>query len=45
MKEGIAAEYAYLENELGQRGLEWKPIGQYLLPSSNKYFDAEPPSR
>ena len=39
MKEGIAAEYAYLEKELGQRGVTWKPLGQYLLPDSGKYYD------
>ncbi|MFZ4741141.1 MAG: hypothetical protein ACOYLE_08240 [Bacteroidales bacterium] len=39
MKEGIAAEYAYLEKELGQRGIAWKPMGQYLLPNSRKYYD------
>lgn len=38
-KEGIAAEYAYLEKKLGQRGVDWKPLGQYLLPNSSKYYD------
>lgn len=39
MKEGIAAEYAYLEKELGQRGVDWQPLGQYLIPNSSKYYD------
>jgi len=39
MKEGIAAEYAYLEKALGQRGAGWKPLRQYLLPISNRYYD------
>ncbi len=39
MTEGIASEYAYLVKELGQRGINWKPIGQYLLPDYKKYFD------
>jgi len=32
LKEGIAAEYAYLGKKLGQRGVDWKPLGQYLHP-------------
>ena len=32
LKEGIAAEYAYLGKKLGQRGIDWKPLGQYLHP-------------
>ena len=32
MKEGIAAEYAYLGKKLGQRGVDWKPLVQYLHP-------------
>lgn len=39
LKEGVAAEYAYLEKQLGQRGIEWKPLGQYLHPVSNKHYD------
>jgi hypothetical protein len=39
LKEGIAAEYAYLANELGRRGIDWKPLGQYLHPFSNKRYD------
>jgi hypothetical protein len=38
LKEGIAAEYAFLEKKLGSRGTDWKPLGQYLLPVfSNRY--------
>jgi hypothetical protein len=38
--EGIVAEYAYLEKEFGQRGIYWKPLGQYLHPdNSNRYYD------
>lgn len=39
LKEGIAAEYSYLEKELGQRGIDWKPLGQYLHPVSSKRYD------
>ena len=39
VREGIAAEYAYLEKNLGKRGVDWKPIGQYLHPFSNKTYD------
>lgn len=39
MKEGIAAEYAYIEKELGHRGINWQPLGQYLLPVSSRYYD------
>jgi len=39
LKEGIDAEYAYLEKELGQRGIDWKPLGQYLHPFSGKCYD------
>jgi len=39
MKDGIAAEYAFLEEKLGTRGISWKPLGQYLVPSRNKYYD------
>jgi hypothetical protein len=39
LKEGIAAEYSYLERELGQRGIIWKPLGQYLHPVANKRYD------
>jgi hypothetical protein len=39
MSKGIAAEYAYLEKVLGQRGVAWKPLGQYLLPDFNRHFD------
>jgi len=37
--EGITAEYAYLEKELGQRGIDWKPLGQYLNPDYSKCYD------
>jgi hypothetical protein len=39
LKEGIAAEYAYLAKELGRRGIDWKPLGQYLHPFSSKHYD------
>ena len=39
LKEGIGAEYAYLEKELGQRGIDWKPIEQYLHPDYRKMYD------
>jgi hypothetical protein len=39
LKEGIAAEYAYLDEKLGQRGIDWKPLGQYLNPDYGKYYD------
>jgi hypothetical protein len=39
LKEGIAAEYAYIGKELGRRGIDWKPLGQYLHPLSNKHYD------
>jgi hypothetical protein len=39
LKEGIAAEYAYLDRELGQRGVDWKPLGQYLNPDYGKRYD------
>jgi hypothetical protein len=39
LEEGIAAEYAYLEKKLGQRGIDWKPLGQYLHPDYNKRYD------
>jgi hypothetical protein len=39
LKEGIAAEYAYLAKELGRRGIDWKPLGQYLHPFSSKRYD------
>ena len=32
LKEGIAAEYAYIGKKHGQRGVDWKPLGQYLHP-------------
>jgi len=39
LKEGIAAEYAYLSKELGRRGIDWKPWGQYLHPFYSKRYD------
>jgi hypothetical protein len=39
LKEGIAAEYAYLEGKLGQRGIDWKPLGQYFHPFLDKSYD------
>ena len=39
LQETIAAEYAYIEKELGQRGINWKPLGQYLHPSYSKRYD------
>lgn len=39
LKEGIAAEYAYLSKKLGRRGIDWKPLGQYLHPFSSKRYD------
>jgi len=39
LKEGIGAEYAYIEKELGQRGVDWKPIEQYLHPDYKKIYD------
>jgi len=39
MKIGIVAEYAYLEKALGKRGAVWKPLRQFLLLCSNKYYD------
>ena len=39
LKECIGAEYAYLEKVLGQRGIDWKPIEQYLHPDNRKMYD------
>lgn len=39
IKEGITAEYAYIEKELGQRGVIWKPLEQCLVPDYSKYYD------
>jgi hypothetical protein len=39
LREGIGAEYAYIEKELGQRGVDWKPIEQYLHPVYRKMYD------
>ena len=39
IKESIAAQYAFVEKELGKRGIIWKPIRQYFLYSSKKYYD------
>jgi len=39
LKEGIGAEYAYIEKELGQRRVDWEPIEQYLHPDYRKMYD------
>jgi len=39
LQEGISAEYVFLERKLGQRGVDWKPLGQYLHPANGKYYD------
>jgi hypothetical protein len=39
LKECIAAEYAYLEKKIGQRGIDWKPLGQYLHHDFSKRYD------
>lgn len=39
LKEGIAAEYAFIEKILGKRGVNWKPLGQYFFGSGSKFYD------
>ncbi len=38
-KDGIAAEYAYIEKKHGQKFEEWNPIGQSLNVQNGKRYD------
>ncbi|MFX1283436.1 MAG: hypothetical protein ACFFB5_07265 [Promethearchaeota archaeon] len=37
--EGIDAEYRYIENEFGRRGVEWQLIKQELLNEKQQVYD------
>jgi hypothetical protein len=39
LKEGVGAEYAYIEKLIGERGVKWKPSRQYLHPDGRKIYD------
>ena len=37
--EGINAEYLYIENKFGRRGLEWQLVKQELLNENQQVYD------
>jgi len=38
-RDGIVAEYQYIEKKLGEKFIYWKPLGQALLHKNGKNYD------
>ena len=37
--EGINAEYSYIEEQFGEKGVDWNLVKQFLLSEENQYYD------
>ncbi len=38
-REGVRAEYEYLEKRFGRRGIDWQLEAQFLLSENKMYYD------